>query len=79
MREKFRQQLEEMYHQMVVMGGLCQQAIAVAVKTLEEEEDTADTMVTRMKLFGSDAKALYDLDQECASRTYATPSPLANA
>ena len=32
MREKFRQQLEEMYHQMVVMGGLCQQAIAVAVK-----------------------------------------------
>ena len=43
MREKFRQQLEEMYHQMVVMGGLCQQAIAVAVKTLEEEEDTAET------------------------------------
>lgn len=44
-----------------------------------EEEDTADTMVTRMKLFGSDAKALYDLDQECAARTYATPSPLATA
>lgn len=44
-----------------------------------EEEDTADTMVTRMKLFGSDAKALYDLDQECASRTYTTPSPLATA
>ena len=44
-----------------------------------EEEDTADTMITRMKLFGSDAKALYDLDQECASRTYATPSPLASA
>ena len=44
MREKFRQQLEEMYHQMVVMGGLCQQAIAVAVKTLEEEEDTAENL-----------------------------------
>lgn len=44
-----------------------------------EEEDTADTMVTKMKLFGADAKALYDLDQECASRTYTTPSPLANA
>ena len=29
MREKFRQQMEEMYHQMVVMGGLCQQAIAL--------------------------------------------------
>ena len=32
-----------------------------------------------MKLFGSDAKALYDLDQECGARTYATPAPLANA
>ena len=34
-------------------------------------------MVTRMKLFGGDAKALYDLDNECAARTYTTPSPLA--
>ncbi len=42
-----------------------------------EEEDNADTMVTRMKLFGSDAKALYDLDNECAARVYTTPSPLA--
>ncbi|WP_251197466.1 ferritin [Anaerotardibacter muris] len=39
-----------------------------------EEEDTADTMVTRMKLFGGDAKALYDLDQECASRSYSAPA-----
>ena len=31
MREKFKQQLEEMYRQMVIMGSLCQQAIAVAV------------------------------------------------
>jgi ferritin len=42
-----------------------------------EEEDNADTMVTRMKLFGGDAKALYDLDGECAARVYTTPSPLA--
>lgn len=42
-----------------------------------EEEDNADAMVTRMKLFGSDAKALYDLDNECAARVYTTPSPLA--
>lgn len=28
MREKFKQQLEEMYRQMVIMGSLCQQAIA---------------------------------------------------
>ena len=44
-----------------------------------EEEDTADTMITKMKLFGSDAKALYDLDQEYAARVYSTPSPLATA
>ena len=36
-------------------------------------------MITKMKLFGSDAKALYDLDQEFAARTYAVPSPLATA
>ena len=42
-----------------------------------EEEDNADTMLTRMKLFGGDAKALFDLDAECAARTYTTPSPLA--
>ena len=34
-----------------------------------EEETTAEDMVTKMKLFGSDAKALYDLDQEYAART----------
>lgn len=45
----------------------------------QEEEDNAGTMVTRMKLFGSDAKALYDLDQENAARVYVVPSPLANA
>lgn len=44
-----------------------------------EEEDTADTMITKMKLFGSDAKALYDLDREYAARVYSTPSPLAAA
>ena len=43
-----------------------------------EEEDNAETMITRMKLFGADAKALYDLDSECAARTYSTPSPLAS-
>ena len=32
-----------------------------------------------MKLFGSDAKALYDLDQENVARVYVVPSPLANA
>ena len=49
------------------------------IEEQQEEEDNAETMITRMKLFGSDAKALYDLDQENAARTYTTPSPLANA
>ena len=47
------------------------------IEEQQEEEDNADTLVTRMKLFGSDAKALYDLDQEQAARTYSVPSPLA--
>ena len=40
------------------------------IEEQQEEEDNADKMITRMKLFGSDAKALYDLDQENAARVY---------
>ena len=47
------------------------------IQEQQEEEDTADTMIRKMELFGSDAKALYDLDQEYAARTYVTPAPLA--
>ena len=39
-----------------------------------EEEDNADTMVSRYKLFGQDPKGLYLLDQEYAARVYAAPS-----
>ena len=42
-----------------------------------EEEANATDLITKMKLFGSDAKELYDLDQEYAARAYSTPSPLA--
>lgn len=42
----------------------------------QEEEDNAEKMITRMKLFGSDEKALYDLDRENAARLYVTPAPL---
>ncbi|MGN0301675.1 MAG: ferritin [Anaerotardibacter sp.] len=42
-----------------------------------EEEATADDMITKMKLFGSDARSLYELNQEYAGRTYTVPSPLA--
>lgn len=42
-----------------------------------EEEANAEDMITKMKLFGADAKALYDLDREYGARVYAVPSPLA--
>ena len=49
------------------------------IEEQQEEEDNAEKQVSRMRLFGSDAKALYDLDRENAARVYAVPSPLANA
>jgi ferritin len=42
-----------------------------------EEEDNASTMITKMKLFGSEQMSLHTLDQEYGSRTYTVPSPLA--
>ena len=39
-----------------------------------EEEESADSMVSRYKLFGSDPRGLYLLDQEYAARVYAQPS-----
>lgn len=44
-----------------------------------EEEENAQDLVDRMKLFGGDAKTLYDLDKECAARVYTQAAPLANA
>ncbi|MBC2888235.1 ferritin [Gordonibacter massiliensis (ex Traore et al. 2017)] len=42
-----------------------------------EEEANAEDMITKMKLFGTDAKALYDLDKEYQARVYSVPTPLA--
>ena len=39
-----------------------------------EEEDNADSMINRYKLFGSDPKGLYALDQEYGGRVYTAPS-----
>jgi len=39
-----------------------------------EEEDSADSMISRYKLFGQDSKGLYLLDQEYAARVYSAPS-----
>ena len=39
-----------------------------------EEEDSADKMISRYKLFGGDPRGLYLLDQEYAARVYSAPS-----
>ncbi|HBN81417.1 MAG: ferritin [Oscillospiraceae bacterium] len=44
------------------------------VKEQGEEEKNATDLIKKMKLFGSDAKGLYLLDQELAARTYVAPS-----
>lgn len=44
------------------------------VKEQGEEETNATDMITKMEVFGTDAKGLYMLDQEMAARTYSAPS-----
>ena len=44
------------------------------VKEQAEEETTANDIVTKMELFGSDPKSLYMLNQELAARVYTAPS-----
>jgi len=44
------------------------------VKEQGEEEESADSMVNRFKLFGGDPRGLYLLDQEYAARVYAPPT-----
>ena len=39
-----------------------------------EEEDNADSMISRYKLFGQEPRGLYLLDQEYAGRVYTAPS-----
>ncbi len=50
------------------------------VKEQGEEEKNAEELIKKMKLFGSDAKGLYMLNQELAARTYVPSTNLpANA
>ena len=44
------------------------------VKEQGEEETNANDMITKMELFGSDARGLYLLNQELAARVYSEPS-----
>ena len=39
-----------------------------------EEEENADKLVSKYKLFGDDPKSLYMLNQELAARVYTAPS-----
>ena len=44
------------------------------VKEQGEEEENADKLISKFKLFGDDPKSLYLLDQELAARIYTAPS-----
>lgn len=44
------------------------------VKEQGEEEKNATDMITKIELFGSDAKGLYMLDNELKARVYTAPS-----
>lgn len=43
------------------------------VKEQVEEEKNADDLIKKMKLYGSDSKGLYMLNQELLARTYTAP------
>ena len=45
-----------------------------ALKEQVEEEKNADDLIKKMKLFGSDAKGLYALNQELKARVYTAPT-----
>lgn len=44
-----------------------------------EEEETAQSLIDRLKLTGDNGLALYMLDSELAARVYNAPAPLQNA
>lgn len=44
------------------------------VKEQGEEEKSAEDLIQKFKLFASDAKGLYMLDQELSARVYAAPT-----
>lgn len=44
------------------------------IKEQGEEETNAEALITKMELFGADAKGLYMLNNELGARVYAPPS-----
>lgn len=64
MREKFKEQLEAMYREMMTMGSLCQQAIALAVKTLAAQEEEGKRL--EAQVFALDGE-IDDMEREIES------------
>ena len=54
------------------------QFLAWFIEEQTEEEETARDMIDKMKLFGGDARSLYELNQEYTARVYTQATPLAN-
>ena len=46
----------------------------MCIRDRGEEETNANDLITKMELFGTDAKGLYMLDAELKARTYTAPS-----
>ena len=46
----------------------------ITVREQGEEEKNADDLIKKYKMFGSDAKGLYALNQELLARTYVAPT-----
>ena len=44
------------------------------IKEQGEEEKNSTDQITKMELFGDDARSLYMLNSELAARTYSAPS-----
>ena len=44
------------------------------IKEQGEEETNANDLISKMELFGSDAKSLYMLNSELNARVYSAPS-----
>lgn len=44
-----------------------------------EEEETAQQLIDKYTMIGTDGTGIYMLDQELAARTYTAPAPLTNA
>ena len=64
------------YEQLAVdlTAEMAQKELNPFVKEQLEEEENADKMVSKYKLFGDDPKSLYLLDQELSARVYSAPS-----